>query len=195
MKLKSVRSCQLVLGREIPSYSRNHRHALRPKIPLSAMKDKLGFGATKRGHRAPLGSEVVECVFALTLAGPPPPATRWPRRRHCQFGAEDMACTWPSAGSGAAVQALRRSAVAAKLKEIVGLYVNPPDHAIALSVDEKSQRHGVTTLFAALDVLEGKVIGHCMKRHRHQDPLPRRHQRKSKTLHLDQGAQHYHHRR
>ena len=84
---------------------------------------------------------------------------------------------------------------AAKLREIVGLYVNPPDHAIVLSVDEKSQiqaldrtqpglpmkkgragtithdykRHGVTTLFAALDVLEGKVIGQCMKRHRHQE--------------------------
>jgi len=84
---------------------------------------------------------------------------------------------------------------AAKLKEIVGLYVNPPDHAIVLSMDEKSQiqaldrtqpglpmkkgragtmthdykRHGVTTLFAALDVLDGKVIGQCMKRHRHQE--------------------------
>ena len=84
---------------------------------------------------------------------------------------------------------------AAKLREIVGLYVNPPNHAIVLSVDEKSQiqaldstqpglpmkkgragtithdykRHGVTTLFAALDVLEGKVIGQCMKRHRHQE--------------------------
>ena len=72
---------------------------------------------------------------------------------------------------------------------------NPPNHAIVLSVDEKSQiqaldrtqpglpikkgragtithdykRHGVTTLFAALDVLEGKVIGQCMKRHRHQE--------------------------
>ena len=84
---------------------------------------------------------------------------------------------------------------AAKLHEIVGLYVNPPSHAIVLSVDEKSQiqaldrtqpglpmkkgragtithdykRHGVTTLFAALNVLEGKVIGQCMKRHRHQE--------------------------
>jgi len=81
----------------------------------------------------------------------------------------------------------------AKLRDIVGLYVNPPDHAIVLSIDEKSQiqaldrtqpglpmkkgraatlthdykRHGTTTLFAALDVLEGKVIGQCMKRHRH----------------------------
>ncbi len=83
----------------------------------------------------------------------------------------------------------------AKLRDIVGLYVDPPDHAIVLSVDEKSQiqaldrtqpglpmkpgragtmthdykRHGTTTLFAALDVLEGKVIGQCMKRHRHQE--------------------------
>ena len=84
---------------------------------------------------------------------------------------------------------------AAKLKDIVGLYVDPPDHAVVLSVDEKSQiqaldrtqpglpmkkgragtmthdykRHGVTTLFAALNVLEGKVFGQCMKRHRHQE--------------------------
>jgi len=83
----------------------------------------------------------------------------------------------------------------AKLRDIVGLYVNPPDHAIVLSIDEKSQiqaldrtqpglpmkkgraatlthdykRHGTTTLFAALDVLKGKVIGQCMKRHRHQE--------------------------
>ena len=80
-----------------------------------------------------------------------------------------------------------------KLRDIVGLY--PPAHAIVLSVDEKSQiqaldrtqpglpmkkgragtlthdykRHGTTTLFAALNVLEGKVIGRCMQRHRHQE--------------------------
>ena len=84
---------------------------------------------------------------------------------------------------------------AAKLRDIVGLYVDPPAHAIVLSLDEKSQiqaldrtqpglpmkkgrlgtmthdykRHGTTTLFAALDVLEGKVIGRCMQRHRHQE--------------------------
>ena len=78
---------------------------------------------------------------------------------------------------------------------MVGLYVNPPAHAIVLSVDEKSQiqaldrtqpglpmkkgragtmthdykRNGTTTLFAALNVLEGKVIGRCMPRHRHQE--------------------------
>jgi transposase len=82
-----------------------------------------------------------------------------------------------------------------KLHDIVGLYVSPPAHAVILSVDEKSQiqaldrtqpglpmkkgrgatmthdykRHGTTTLFAALDVLEGTVIGRNMARHRHQE--------------------------
>jgi transposase len=86
-------------------------------------------------------------------------------------------------------------AFVAKLEDIVGLYVAPPKHAIVLSVDEKSQiqaldrtqpglplkpgkagtmthdykRHGTTTLFAALNVLEGTVIGRCMQRHRHQE--------------------------
>ncbi len=84
---------------------------------------------------------------------------------------------------------------AAKLLDIVGLYVNPPEHAVVLSIDEKSQiqaldrtqpglpmkkgrcgtmthdykRHGTTTLFAALNVLDGKVIGRCIQRHRHQE--------------------------
>ena len=83
----------------------------------------------------------------------------------------------------------------AKLEDIVGLYMAPPRHAVVLSVDEKSQiqaldrtqpglpirpgkaatmthdylRHGTTTLFAALNVLDGKVIGRCMQRHRHQE--------------------------
>ncbi len=84
---------------------------------------------------------------------------------------------------------------AEKVEDVVGLYLNPPGRAIVLSVDEKSQiqaldrtqpglpmkkgragtmthdykRHGTTTLFAALNVLDGKVIGQCMKRHRHQE--------------------------
>ena len=82
-----------------------------------------------------------------------------------------------------------------KVTNVVGLYLDPPDKALVLSVDEKSQiqaldrtqpglpmkkgragtmthdykRHGTTTLFAALDVATGKVIGECMKRHRHQE--------------------------
>lgn len=84
-----------------------------------------------------------------------------------------------------------------KMEDVVGLYLNPPEHAVVFSVDEKSQiqaldrtqpglpmkkgraetmthdykRNGTTTLFAALDVFKGKVIGSCMPRHRHQEFL------------------------
>ena len=84
-----------------------------------------------------------------------------------------------------------------KLEDVVGLYMNPPDHALVLCIDEKSQiqaldrrqpglpmkkgragtmthdykRNGTTTLFAALDVLKGEVIGRCMPEHRHQEFL------------------------
>src|SRR5512144_1619755 len=86
-------------------------------------------------------------------------------------------------------------AFADKVRDVVGLYVDPPAHAAVLSIDEKSQiqaldrtqpglpmkpgrlgtmthdykRHGTTTLFAALNVLNGSVIGQCMLRHRHQE--------------------------
>lgn len=82
-----------------------------------------------------------------------------------------------------------------KLQDVVGLYLNPPDKSLVLCVDEKSQiqaldrtqpslpmkkgrcgtmthdykRNGTTTLFAALSMLDGKVIGDCMPRHRHQE--------------------------
>lgn len=82
-----------------------------------------------------------------------------------------------------------------KLTDVVGLYLNPPEHALVLCADEKSQiqaldrtqpglpmkkgrcgtmthdyvRHGTTTLFAAIEMAEGRLIGTCMKRHRHQE--------------------------
>ena len=82
-----------------------------------------------------------------------------------------------------------------KLTDVVGLYLNPPEHALVLCCDEKSQiqaldrtqpslplkkgrcgtlthdykRNGTTTLFAAMELIEGKLIGTCMKRHRHQE--------------------------
>jgi putative transposase len=84
-----------------------------------------------------------------------------------------------------------------KVRDIVGLYLNPPDHALVLCVDEKSQiqaleraqpvlpmglgyvegvthgylRHGTTTLFAALDISTGEVLTQCKRRHRHQEFL------------------------
>src|ERR671932_1310561 len=85
----------------------------------------------------------------------------------------------------------------AKTRDVVGLYVAPPAHAVVLCVDEKSQiqaldrsqpmlplrpgqparrshdyvRHGTTSLFAALDIATGRVIGRCHRRHRHQEFL------------------------
>ena len=84
---------------------------------------------------------------------------------------------------------------AEKLEDVVGLYLNPPEHALVLSCDEKSQmqaldrtqpglplkkgrcgtmthdykRNGTTSLFAALNVMDGSVIGTCMEKHRHQE--------------------------
>ena len=102
-----------------------------------------------------------------------------------------------------------------KLEDIVGLYLNPPEHALVLCYDEKSQvqalvrtqpglplkkgraatmthdykRHGTTTLFAALNVLDGSVIGSCKQRHRHREWLEflrqiNRETPKGKELHL-----------
>jgi putative transposase len=99
-----------------------------------------------------------------------------------------------------------------KVRDIVGLYLDPPDHAIVLCVDEKSQiqaldrtqpllplglgyvegvthdyiRHGTTTLFAALDVASGRVLTQCKRRHRHQEFLQfLRHIEASVPKHLD----------
>jgi transposase len=102
-----------------------------------------------------------------------------------------------------------------KVIDVVGLYLNPPDNALVLSVDEKSQiqaldrtqpllplrpgqverhthdyvRHGTTTLFAALDVAQGTVIGECYPRHRHKEflrflSLLNRQVSKGKEIHL-----------
>ena len=112
-----------------------------------------------------------------------------------------------------------------KLEDIVGLYVSPPEHALVLCCDEKSQvqaldrtqpglplkkgraatmthdykRHGTTTLFAALNVLDGKIIGSCKQRHRHSEWLAflrqiNRETPKNKQLHLicDNYATHKH---
>lgn len=112
-----------------------------------------------------------------------------------------------------------------KLQDVVGLYLNPPEHALVLSVDEKSQiqaldrtqpglpmkrgragtmthdykRNGTTTLFAALNTLDGRVIGQCLPRHRHQEFLKflrtiNRETRKELDLHLivDNYATHTH---
>ena len=156
-----------------------------------------------RPSRIPsLSPEVAQRVVAMTLAGPPPVASHWTgsaMAKAAGISVSSVQRIWRTHGLRPhLVRQFKLSndpRFATKLKEIVGLYVNPPDHAVVLSVDEKSQiqaldrtqpglpmkngragtmthdykRHGVTTLFAALNVLEGKVFGQCMKRHRHQE--------------------------
>src|SRR5574338_550189 len=157
---------------------------------------------TRRSRIPPLQPEVAERVVALTLTGPPPNASHWTGAAMAKAAGVSVSSVqriWRAHGLRPhLVRQFKLSndpQFAAKLKEIVGLYVNPPEHAIVLSVDEKSQiqaldrtqpglpmkkgragtmthdfkRHGVTTLFAARNVLEGKVIGQCMKHHRHQE--------------------------
>lgn len=157
---------------------------------------------TRSPRIPPLDPEIVERVVAMALAGPPPGATHWTGPAMAKvvgISVSSVQRIWRAHGlQPHRVRQFKLSKdpqFAAKLRDIVGLYVNPPDRAIVVSVDEKSQiqaldrtqpglpmkkgragtmthdykRHGTTTLFAALNVLEGKVIGRCMKRHRHQE--------------------------
>jgi transposase len=157
---------------------------------------------TRPSRIPPLDPAVAERVVAMTLAGPPPAASHWTgsaMAKAAGISVSSVQRIWRAHGLRPhLVRQFKLSndpQFAGKLREIVGLYVNPPDHAVVLSVDEKSQiqaldrtqpglpmkrgragtmthdykRHGVTTLFAALNVLEGKVFGRCMKRHRHQE--------------------------
>jgi DDE superfamily endonuclease len=144
-------------------------------------------------------------VIRRTLEEPPPgEATHWTVRAMAQVSGVLPAKVhqiWQAAGL--APHRVRRfklsddPAFATKVEDVVGLYVDPPAHAVVLSVDEKAQiqaldrtqpglpmkprrlgtmthdykRNGTTTLFAALNVLDGTVIGQCMRRHRHQEFL------------------------
>jgi transposase len=166
--------------------------------------DGLLRDATRKPGKAPLGDATVRRVVALTCAEPPGAATQWTGRAMAKatgISLRSVQRIWQAHKlQPHRLRIFKRSqdpAFAAKLEDIVGLYMDPPKHAIVLSVDEKSQiqaldrtqpglplkpgkagtmthdykRHGTTTLFAALNVLEGTVISRCMQRHRHQEFL------------------------
>jgi transposase len=157
---------------------------------------------TRPSRIPPLGSDVSERVVALTLTDPPAEATHWTgamMAKQTGISVSSVHRTWRAHGlQPHRVRQFKLSNdpnFVSKLRDVVGLYVDPPAHAIVLSLDEKSQiqaldrsqpglpmkkgragtmthdykRNGTTTLFAALDILEGKVIGRCMQRHRHQE--------------------------
>jgi transposase len=171
---------------------------------VEAGGDGLLHDATRKPGKPPLGAPTVKQVVALSCAEPPGEATHWTGRamaRAAGISLRSVQRIWADHElQPHRLRTFKRStdpAFAAKLEDIVGLYVDPPKHAIVLSVDEKSQiqaldrtqpglplkpgkagtmthdykRHGTTTLFAALDVLEGTVLGRCMQRHRHQEFL------------------------
>ena len=164
--------------------------------------DGLLRDKTRPSRIAPFGPEVGERIVALTLAEPPGETTQWTGRAMAKAAGVSLSYVqrvWHSHGlQPHRIRTFKLSndpAFAAKVRDIVGLYVDPPAHAVVLSIDEKSQiqaldrtqpglplkkgrvgtmthdykRHGTTTLFAALDVLDGKVVGRCMQRHRHQE--------------------------
>jgi transposase len=168
---------------------------------------EAGIGGLLRDKTRPariprLASDLVERLVARTLAPPPGEATHWTVRamaREIGIAPASVQRIWVAHGlQPHRVRSFKLStdpAFAAKLRDVVGLYVDPPAHAVVLSVDEKSQiqaldrtqpglpmkkgragtmthdykRHGTTTLFAALNVLDGSVTGQCMQRHRHEE--------------------------
>lgn len=147
--------------------------------------------------------QVAEIVHR-TLHAKPADATHWSTRAMAQAGGlsrETVRRIWNAFGlQPHRAETFKLSTdplFVEKARDICGLYLNPPDLALVLSVDEKSQiqaleraqpllpmqldrperrshdyeRHGIASLFAALDVASGKVIGHCYARHRHQEFL------------------------
>jgi transposase len=141
-------------------------------------------------------------VIRLTHAPPPHEATHWTLRamgKAVGLAASTVREIWKAHGLSPhrwrQFKLSNDPAFTEKLRDVVGLYVAPPAHAVVLSVDEKSQiqaldrtqpglplrkgrgptmthdykRNGTTTLFAALNVLDGAVIGQNMARHRHQE--------------------------
>src|ERR1700749_1730281 len=169
---------------------------------MQAGYDGLLRDKTRPSRIPPLGSDIAERVVALTRTDPPVEATHWTASMMAKaigISASSVQRIWHAHGlQPHRVQQFKLSndpKFIDKLRDVVGLYVDPPAHAIVLSVDEKSQtqalartqpglpmkkgragtmthdykRHGTTTLFAALNVLDGTVIGRNMQRHRHQE--------------------------
>jgi len=155
-----------------------------------------------RGRKPEIAQKKIASIVHDTLYTTPKEATHWSTRNLAKK--HNVSCTfvkkvWDAHGLKPwLVRTFKLSNdkhFIEKLKDVVGLYLNPPDHALVFSIDEKTQiqaldrtqlplpltrgkkqtvthdykRHGTTTLFAALHILKGEVIGKCTKRHRHQE--------------------------
>lgn len=189
--------------------------------------------APRPGRTPKIGPKKIREIVRMTTRELPPNATQWSQRTMAEAAGVSPASVsriWKSHGlKPHRVRSFKLSNdpnFAEKLVDIVGLYLDPPEHAIVLSIDEKSQiqaldrtqpslplkrghaktmthdykRHGVTTLFAALNTISGRVIGKCMKQHTHKEWLSflrfiDRRTPKHKTIHLiqDNYTTHKHH--
>jgi transposase len=160
--------------------------------------------ASRPGRKPPLDAATIQRVVNMTLHEKPPAGTHWSMRKLGRAAGVSHTSVQRIWAAHELKPHLTRSFKLSndpnfceKVQDIVGLYLDPPDKALVLCVDEKSQiqaldrtqpglpmkkgqagtmthdykRHGTTTLFAALDVASGKVIGECMPRHRHQEFL------------------------
>lgn len=160
--------------------------------------------APRPGRKPAIGPEVVAEIIRLTTRELPAQQTQWSTRTMAQavgVSASSVRRVWQAHGlKPHRVKYFRLSDdphFAEKVEDIVGLYLNPPEHALVLALDEKTQiqaldrtqpglplkkgraqtmthdykRHGTTTLFAALNALDGTVIGTCMKQHTHKEWL------------------------
>jgi len=166
--------------------------------------DALAEIAPGRGRPVTYGADRVRAVVEATTQTTPPGATHWSTRTMARAQGISKATVqriWSAHGlqphRTKRFKLSKDRRFTEKLTDVVGLYLNPPDKAVVLCVDEKSQiqalqrtqpglpmkkgrcgtmthdykRHGTTTLFAALNILDGRVIGECMAKHRHQEFL------------------------
>ena len=171
---------------------------------LQGGPDALTTIAPGRGRPVTYTAEQVQRIVEATTQTKPLGATHWSTRSMARAQGVSKATVqriWSA--HGLQPHRTKRFKLSSdrcfteKLTDVVGLYLNPPDKAIVLCVDEKSQiqalqrtqpglpmkkgrcgtmthdykRHGTTTLFAALNILDGRVIGECMAKHRHQEFL------------------------
>ena len=166
--------------------------------------DGLTWVRPGRGRKPSISAEKIRQIVHATQHSKPLNATHWSCRSMARaqgVSAASVQRIWSAHGPRPhrvkTFKISRDPNFVDKLTDVVGLYLNPPDKALLLCVDEKSQiqalqrtqpglplkkgrcgtmthdykRHGTTTLFAALNVLDGKVVGQCQARHRHQEFL------------------------
>ena len=166
--------------------------------------EALRQDAPRSGRTPSITPEVESRILRVTLHHKPAAATHWSTRtlaEHLGIGATTIRRVWQRNGIkphlARSFKLSRDPRFEDKLLDVVGLYLNPPEHALVLSCDEKSQiqalnrtqpglpmkrgragtmthdykRHGTTTLFAALNTLDGSVISMCQPRHRHSEWL------------------------